>query len=118
MSAKNSQLRSYVAGFLLSAVLTLTAYYLVVNKTIYGWSLIYAVMALAVVQLAVQLIFFLHLRHEKEPRWNLLVFDFMMLVLAVLVIGSLWIMKHLSYHTMSPSETDTYLLEEEGIVKQ
>lgn len=118
MSHKSPSLRSYIIGFVLSVCLTLVAFYVVANSSFSGWSLTYFIMLLAVIQLAIQLICFLHLRAEAEPRWNLLIFDFMLIVLVILVFGSLWIMQHLNYHTMSPTDTDTYLLEEEGIHKQ
>lgn len=109
---------SYVAGFILSLILTMTAYFLVVNKILNGYSLALAIAALAIVQLIVQLRLFLHIGREPEPRWNLLVFDFMLIVVVILVFGSLWIMFNLDYHhedTRSPSQINDYLLEEEGI---
>jgi cytochrome o ubiquinol oxidase operon protein cyoD len=71
---------------------------------------------LAVVQLFVQLYFFLHMGDESKPRWNLMAFLFMLLVLVIVVFGSLWIMKNLDYH-MSPSDTSNYMMHEEGIHK-
>jgi len=46
------------------------------------------------------LIFFLHLGIESKPRWNLLVFYFMVVVLAILLYGSFWIMSNLDYRMM------------------
>lgn len=122
MKAKNTsnnlKASSYVLGFGLSLAITLLAYVLVVNKLISGYSLAIAIGVLAVTQLVVQLRLFLHLGKEAEPRWNLLVFDFMILIVVILVFGSLWIMFNLDYHhedTMSPAETDTYLLQDEGL---
>lgn len=106
---------SYTVGFILCVVLTLVAYFMVVNNVFNGWNLIYAIVALAVVQLVVQLLFFLHLGREPEPRWNLLVFDFMALILIIVVFGSIWIMKNLDYHTMTPQETDSYIQEKERV---
>ena len=60
MSAKSPTAKSYISGFLYSVILTLTAYYLVVNDVFSGWTLVFSILALAVVQLAVQLFYFLH----------------------------------------------------------
>jgi cytochrome o ubiquinol oxidase operon protein cyoD len=113
--AINGPVMQYVIGFVLSVALTLTAYAFVVGDVLEGWALTYALVSLALIQTLVQLLFFLHLRHEAEPRWKLLVFDFMLVIVAILVFGTLWIMNNLNYHMMSPEQTDTYLMEEEGI---
>ncbi len=106
---------SYVIGFVLSLGLTLSAYYVVVNGLLTGWGLLWAIIGLAVTQLVVQLLFFLHLGREDRPRWNLMAFLFMLLVLIILVFGSLWIMTNLNYHMVSPDETDTSIIDDEGI---
>lgn len=112
--AKRPSLESYITGFILSLVLTLAAYFCVVNDIITGKAVIVTIVVLAVTQLLVQLIFFLHLDQETKPRLNLLVFLFMTLVLGIIVVGSLWIMYSLDYNMM-PHEAEEYLLEEEGI---
>jgi len=107
---------SYCVGFVLSLALTITAYAMVTGKVLEGWPLIYSLTGLALVQMLVQLLFFLHLRHEDEPRWKLLVFDLMLLIVAILVFGSIWIMNNLNYHGHSlPKEgTDQYIIQDEG----
>lgn len=106
---------TYVAGFLGSLLLTLLAYMLVVNHALHGAELIAAIVATAIVQLLVQLRFFLHLGKESKPRWNLTAFLFMLMVLVILVFGSLWIMNNLNYHTMTPEQTKSHIEHEEGI---
>jgi cytochrome o ubiquinol oxidase subunit IV len=113
--AYRKQLISYVVGFILSAALTMTAYALVTGQVLEGWALTYTLIGLALVQTLVQLLFFLHLRDESEPRWKLLVFDFMLLIVVILVFGTLWIMNNLEHHMMSPQQTETYIIEDEGI---
>lgn len=107
--------RAYVVGYLLSIILTLTSFMIVGDKLLNGWGLTMVLTGFAVVQLVVQLVFFLHLDREQKPRWNLTVMLFAVLVLIIVVAGSLWIMKNLNYHGMSPQETEDYLLEEEAI---
>lgn len=71
------------------------------------------VMALAAAQMVIQLVFFLHLGNESSPKWNLAAFAFMLLMLGILVIGSLWIMNNLNYNMMmSPQEMNQYMLEQ------
>lgn len=107
-------LRSYVIGFTLSILLTLAAYSVVVQKLLSGWTIIAAVVGLAILQLLVQLLFFLHLGRETKPRWNVMVFLFMLLVLIIIVFGTLWIMHNLNYHMMPPAETDMHIIKDEG----
>jgi len=108
-------LLSYTTGFILSISLTLAAYFLVVNHGLAGGALILTILGLAVVQLTVQLLFFLHLGRESKPRWNFLVFGMMVLIVVIVAGGSLWIMKNLNYRTMTPAETNTYLRDHEGL---
>lgn len=108
---------SYVAGFMLSLLLSLAAYTVVVNKLATGWTAIYIILVLAVAQLSVQVIFFLHLGREPKPRWNLTALLFAAMVVTILVVGSLWIMYNMNYHhgqNMTPAQTDQYIIEDEG----
>ncbi len=109
-------LKSYTSGFILSVVLTIAAYFLVVNHVFVGWNLVFALMSLALAQLLVQLIFFLHLGKESSPRWNLIAFTFMITVVLIVAIGTLWIMKNLDYnHGRSPSEIEKSITKDELI---
>jgi cytochrome o ubiquinol oxidase operon protein cyoD len=108
---------SYVIGFGLSIVLTLAAYVLVANQLLHGQALVAAIIGLALIQLFVQLFFFLHLGSETRPRWNLTSLLFAALVVVILVIGSLWIMYNLDYHAMDSHEVDKTIMEDEGIYR-
>lgn len=99
---------AYVTGFVLSLLLTLLAY-LLVTKSVVDTSLVVpGIVVLAVVQLVVQLVFFLHLGRETKPRWNLMAFLFMLLVVFIVVVGSLWIMRNLDYNMM-PRDMDAHM---------
>jgi cytochrome o ubiquinol oxidase operon protein cyoD len=106
-------LELYITGFVVSITLTLTAYFAVTQQLLGGWQLVAAIVALGLVQLVVQLRFFLHLGREPRPRQNLLAFSFMTLVVGILVGGSIWIMKNLDYNMHTPS--DTSIIKDEGI---
>lgn len=113
---------SYSAGFGLSIIFTLAAFWAVQihldsHHTFPSDTLLIAIiMGLAVVQLVIQLVFFLHMGSEKRPRWDLAAFLFMLLVIVIVVFGSLWIMKNLDYH-MTPSQTNDSIIHDEGIHK-
>lgn len=114
--AAGGSVKSYTAGFVFSIALTLVAYVLASRQVASGWALIYTLAVLAVTQLFVQLVFFLHLGRESKPRWNLVVFCFALMVVLILVFGSLWIMKNLSYahNQLTPQQTNQYIVKDEG----
>lgn len=92
--------KAYLIGFILSLTLTLISFYLVYVKALPPASLIYTLSALAIVQAIVQLIFFLHVGKEDSPRWETLIFLFMVLILLIIVFGSIWIMNDLNSRMM------------------
>lgn len=94
-------LKSYLIGFLVSLVLTSASFILVVTQWVHGVYLFYTLAGLALVQAVIQLIFFLHLGQEAKPRWETLVFYFMLVILLIIAIGSLWIMYDLNERVMS-----------------
>lgn len=93
--------KAYLIGFVLSILLTLIAYFLVVEHVFNNRILVFTIIGLGVVQMLIQLLFFLHLGQEPKPYWNCQLFLFMLTILVILVIGSLWIMHNLSYNVMS-----------------
>lgn len=108
-------LPSYVIGFAGSLLLTLAAYVIVAEKLLSGWAAVYAIVGLALLQLFVQLLFFLHLGREGKPYWQSQVFIFMVGVVVILVFGSLWIMNNLNYHShSSPVKTNRDIIKDEG----
>jgi cytochrome o ubiquinol oxidase operon protein cyoD len=104
-------LTKYVIGFLASLALTMFAYALVSGRILTGDSLLLVIGGLALVQMIVQLFFFLHMADESRPRFRLVSFGFMLSILVIVVAGSLWIMYHLNYNMMgmSAAEKDTYM---------
>ncbi|MCX2956547.1 MAG: cytochrome C oxidase subunit IV family protein, partial [Candidatus Regiella insecticola] len=48
----------------------------------------------------VHLVYFLHMNGSSEERWNLGAFLFTILVIAIIVVGSLWIMYNLNINMM------------------
>ena len=100
--------KSYITGFIISLALTLGAYFAVVN---HAPDALIIILILAIAQLIVQLIFFLHLGQEKGTRWNLAVLLSTLGVILILVIGSLWIMAHLNYN-MTPQDINNYMKEQ------
>jgi cytochrome o ubiquinol oxidase operon protein cyoD len=106
---------AYVVGFILSILLTLLAYGTVTSHSFTAPVTITLIVFFAIVQLFVQLIFFLHLGAESRPRWRLVTLGFGVLVVAIVVFGSLWIMDNLNYNMMhSPDKMQQYIDKQAG----
>jgi len=112
--AGNKAMRSYVTGFVLSVILTLIPYFIVVNHLFGSSSLMYAVVIFGLLQLVVQVVFFLHLHRKSRPHWNLVVFIFTLVIVFILVLGSLWVMNNLNYNMIDASPVNT----NEGYIPQ
>jgi cytochrome o ubiquinol oxidase operon protein cyoD len=107
---------AYIIGFTLSLLLTIGAFTLIMNHTLSGDNAIVAIVSLAVVQLFVQLFFFLHLGREKSPYMNLSVLLLATGTIGIIIGGSLWIMRNLDYNMMmTPEETQIYMHNHEGL---
>lgn len=119
---KHGSVFTYSVGFVLSIVLTLVAYGAVEyhrNSDHLGLPhelIIPLVMSLAVMQLFVQLIFFLHVGFNKKDPWNLVFLLSTVSIILLVILASLWIMYHLNYNMM-PEQMEDYLLWKEGIIK-
>lgn len=103
----------YATGLATALTVTLVAFWVVVGHGVTGGWLEVILVVLALVQLGVQLVFFLHLGEEAKPRWQLTAFIFAAIMLLVIVIGSLWIMHNLNYNmSMNPQQMDDYMKQQ------
>lgn len=98
-----TRLTTYIVGYVLSIVLTLMPlagiwWHVKSDHATPSHDVLLAIfIACAILQLFVQLYFFLHMGEEKRPRWNLMAFWFAAFVVVVVVGGTLWIMWHLEH---------------------
>ncbi len=112
----NQLTRPYLIGFAGSLVLTFISYLLVTNHLLSGVSLIATIVALALVQMGLQLVFFLHILNGPKPKWNLLFTIATLATIGFIFVASLWIMYNLNqYHQMTGPGMQKFILEDEGI---
>lgn len=97
-------LAGYVFGFFASLILTGLSFGLVALKWFDGVGLYFIVISLGIIQAAAQIVFFLHVGSEAKPKWETMIFCFMVLVLTIVVIGTLWIMYDLNDRVMPAME--------------
>jgi cytochrome o ubiquinol oxidase operon protein cyoD len=93
--------RSYLLGFALSAVLTAIPFWLVMSGVLGDPGLTAAaVIVMAVLQILVHTVCFLHVNTQSEGGWTLIAYAFTGVILLITVAGSLWIMYHLNSNMM------------------
>ncbi|HEK1084536.1 TPA: cytochrome o ubiquinol oxidase subunit IV [Proteus mirabilis] len=98
--ASHSSMKSYLIGFILSVILTVIPFWMVMEGTATTSTILWTVVGMAVVQIVVHLVCFLHMNTSSEERWNVIAFLFTLLIIGIVVIGSLWIMYNLNINMM------------------
>ncbi|WP_028641092.1 cytochrome o ubiquinol oxidase subunit IV [Novosphingobium acidiphilum] len=94
-------LKDYATGFVLSVVLTAIPFWLVMSGVLGDKALTAMIVAtFAVVQVVVQMIFFLHMNTRSEGGWNFLALIFTVILVGIVLSGSLWVMAHLNQNMM------------------
>ena len=93
-------IQSYLIGLGLSVLLTALSFSLVGTHWIWGPGLPAALASLAIAQIGVHLVFFLHITTAPDNTNTVLALGFGVLIVALVIGGSLWIMYHLSQNMM------------------
>ncbi len=91
---------SYISGFILSLILTALPFWIVMHPEFSRSVIIVAIVTLALMQIIIHLVCFLHLTSTPEPFWNIISFIFTILIVALLVGGTVWIMINLMNNLM------------------
>ena len=87
-------------GLGFSIVLTVAAFYLANSHVIWGPAVPVALIVLAIAQMGVHLVYFLHVTTGPDNTNNVLALAFGILVVFLIVGGSIWIMNHLNQNMM------------------
>ncbi|WP_110666685.1 cytochrome o ubiquinol oxidase subunit IV [Salinicola halophilus] len=99
---KAQELKTYLWGFGLAAVLTLIPFGLAVFTPIATATLYWVIGVCALIQIVVHFRFFLHITLSRNTREDLQLILFTVLILAIMVGGTIWILFNL-YYRMMPS---------------
>ncbi|PBB64326.1 cytochrome o ubiquinol oxidase subunit IV [Mesorhizobium sp. WSM4312] len=93
--------KGYLTGFVLSVILTAIPFWLVMSGAIDDkQATAIVVMAFAVVQIVVHMVFFLHMNTASEGGWSMLALIFTLILVVIVLTGSLWVMYHLNANMM------------------
>lgn len=92
--AHSGSMKSYVIGFILSIVLTILPLVVVLNDLFSKNATVIFIIIMAILQFVVQLLFFMHIRDEQKPKYNIYALIFGLIILVTVVAGSIWIMEN------------------------
>jgi cytochrome o ubiquinol oxidase subunit IV len=92
--------QGYLIGLVLATLLTAASFYVVYTHLIWAPAIPIALAVLAVAQIGVHLVFFLHLTTAPDNTNNVLALAFGVLIVALIIGGSVWIMNTLNDRMM------------------
>jgi cytochrome o ubiquinol oxidase operon protein cyoD len=96
----HASLRDYAIGFILSVVLTAVPFALVMTGALPKSVTAVAILLLAVAQIIVHMVYFLHMSPKAEGGWSMVSMIFTIIVVVIMLAGSLWVMSHLHDNMM------------------
>ncbi len=96
-------LRSYIIGLGLAVLLTVASFWAGSTHLIYEPGIQAALVTLAIAQMGIHLVFFLHITTAPDNTNNVLALAFGVMIVCFVVFGSIWIMRHLD-HMSVPME--------------
>jgi cytochrome o ubiquinol oxidase operon protein cyoD len=93
----------YLTGLGLAILLTATSFFIAGTDLVWQPSIPVALVVLAIAQMGVHLVFFLHITTGPDNTNNVLALAFGILIVVLVIGGSLWIMANLN-HNMMPMD--------------
>jgi cytochrome o ubiquinol oxidase operon protein cyoD len=101
---KFSPVLVYTVGLLGAVILTATSFWAANTSALWGPGVALGLAVLAIAQMGVHLVFFLHITTGPDNTNNVLALAFGILIVSLVVIGSLWIMANLNDAMMPAAE--------------
>ena len=94
----------YTIGLALAVILTATSFWVANTSLLWPPGIPLGLVVLAIAQMGVHLVFFLHITTGPDNTNNVLALAFGVLIVFLVVVGSLWIMTNLNDNMMPPPE--------------
>ena len=95
---------AYTTGLFLAILLTATSFWVANTSLLWGPGVPLGLAVLAIAQMGVHLVFFLHITTAPDNTNNVLALAFGILIVFLVIAGSLWIMANLNDNMMPMSE--------------
>jgi cytochrome o ubiquinol oxidase operon protein cyoD len=106
-------LRGYLIGLGLATLITVVAFFISQTSLVWQPSIPIALFVLAIAQMGVHLVFFLHITTGPDNTNNVLALAFGVLIVFLLIVGTIWIMAHMNAN-MGPSPEMMNLMTQRG----
>jgi cytochrome o ubiquinol oxidase operon protein cyoD len=90
----------YLIGLVLASGLTAVSFYITRGSLFWPPSIPTALIVLAIAQMGVHLVFFLHMTSGPDSTNNVLALAFGILIVFLIIAGSLWIMANLNQNML------------------
>jgi cytochrome o ubiquinol oxidase operon protein cyoD len=90
----------YTIGLVLAVILTAVSFWVANTSLLWGPGISLGLAVLAIAQMGIHLVFFLHITTGPDNTNNVLALAFGVLIVALVIGGSLWIMDHLNENMM------------------
>jgi cytochrome o ubiquinol oxidase operon protein cyoD len=94
----------YTIGLALAVILTATSFWVANTSLLWAPGIPLGLVVLAIAQMGVHLVFFLHITTGPDNTNNVLALAFGVLIVFLVVVGSLWIMTNLNDNMMPAAE--------------
>jgi cytochrome o ubiquinol oxidase subunit IV len=109
--AASSGVLVYSIGLLLAVILTGTSFWVANTSLLWVPGIALGLTVLAIAQMGIHLVFFLHITTGPDNTNNVLALAFGVLIVTLVVVGSLWIMTNLSDNMMPimPAASPTHV---------
>ena len=98
-----SETGSYILGLALALILTGVSFWVASTWVLWGPGVATGLVVLAIAQMGVHLVFFLHITTGPDNVNNVMALAFGVLIVFLVIVGSLWIMAHMN-HNMMPMD--------------
>ena len=108
-----SETGAYVIGLGLALLLTAVSFWVASTSSIWGPGVAVGLVVLAIAQMGIHLVFFLHITSGPDNTNNVLALAFGVLIVFLVMIGTIWIMAHLAAN-MGPTPEMTNLMMQKG----
>ena len=94
----------YTIGLVLAVILTATSFWVANTSLLWAPGIPLGLVVLAIAQMGVHLVFFLHITTGPDNTNNVLALAFGVLIVIIVAAGSLWIMTNLNDSMTPPAE--------------
>jgi cytochrome o ubiquinol oxidase operon protein cyoD len=91
-----SETLSYIVGLGLALLLTGVSFWVASTTSLWGPGVATGLVVLAIAQMGVHLVFFLHITSGPDNTNNVLALAFGVLIVFLVMIGTIWIMDHMN----------------------